>query len=218
MIAVNLRLFGDVLNHSLQLVPDINVVYPGPLEGTEAVTLHQKMRPDVALVDYTLRGLDGPDTTREIRASSPAAKVLLLAGAYGPEDLERALSAGAMGFLPKSLGFDRLVEAIRACHGDRPVGSDQLADLADELRARMQEGDEQYARCASLKERDLEILRHLAEGRSTTEVARTLSMSVGTVKNHLTRILGTIDASSRREAIDMARRAGFLTRGRDPGM
>jgi DNA-binding NarL/FixJ family response regulator len=213
MVAVNLRLFGDVLTHSLQRNSGIEVVYPGPTRGAEVVKLYRRTLPDVLLLDYVLPGLDGPETTQEIRASSPTAKVLLLAGSYGPDDVERALAVGAVGFLPKSLSIDQLVEAIRQVHLQQPfVYQNQLVDLVDELRGRMRDEEELYARCASLTDRELDILRQLAEGRSTRQVATSMSMSSGTVKNYLTRIFCTIGAGSRLEAIYIARRTGLLVR------
>lgn len=213
MVAVNLRLFGDVLTHSLERIAGIEVVYPGPIRGAEVVKLYRRTLPDILLLDYILPGLDGPETTQEIRASSPTAKVLLLAGSYGPDDVERALAVGAVGFLPKSLSIDQLVEAIRQVHLQRPfVYQDQLVNLIDELRGRMRDKEELYERCASLTDRELEILRQLAEGRSTRQVATSMSMSAGTVKNYLTRIFCTTGAGSRLEAIYIARRTGLLVR------
>jgi len=217
MIAARLKLFSEVLAYSLKHAHNIAVVQQGSMDGREAVDAFRRSLPDVVLLDYFLSGLDGPEATREMRAASPDAKVLILAGIYGPDEVERALAAGAVGFLPKSLGFSQLVDAIRQAHRDRPlVYPDQLANLVDELKARIQEGDELYARCGSLTDRELAILRQLSEGSSTSQVAANLAVSAGTVKNQLTRIFSTLGAGSRMEAIDIARRSGFLDGRRAP--
>jgi DNA-binding NarL/FixJ family response regulator len=210
-LALNVRLLGDALARSLEEVDGLEVLAHGPLGGAEAVQELLRLRPDVALLDAALPGLDGPAATEQILASSPGAKVLLLSGVFGPEHVERALAAGAAGFLPKSLGFAQLVEAIRLAHsGAALVYGDDLADLVDVLKARIREGDDLYARYETLTHRELEILRHLGAGRTTSEVAVTMAMSVGTVKNHLTRVFTKTGADTRLEAVETARRIGLI--------
>lgn len=212
VLALNNRLLGDALAYCLQEVEGLEVLAHGPLGGAEAVEEFRRLRPDVALLDYALPGLDGQGATEQILASSPGAKVLLLSGAFGPEHVERALTVGAAGFLPKSLTVAQLVESIRLAHsGESLVYADGLAELVDVLNARIRQGDDLYARYATLTDREVEILRCLGDGQTTSEVAVTLSMSVGTLKNHLSRVFTKTGADTRLEAIDRARRIGLLT-------
>ncbi|HUR18237.1 MAG TPA: response regulator transcription factor [Acidimicrobiales bacterium] len=211
MVAVDIELFGCALAHSIDGWNGIEVVHHGAMGGADALEIFKRASPDVVLLTYELAGLDGPETTEAIRACSSAAKVLLLAGIYGPQQVERALSAGAAGFLPKSLSVSHVVESIRQAHLGRPlVYAEELADIVDGLNKRIRRGDDLYARYATLTERELEILRLLGEGKTSREVAADLFMSAGTLKNQLTKIFSKTGAASRVEAIETARRAGFI--------
>lgn len=216
MVAVNLRLFGDVLALSLERAEGITVVHHGAMGGADAVDAFHRTRPDIALLDYTLVGLDGPEATAAIRRSSPSAKVLLMAGTFAAQDVERALAAGAVGFLPKGVSLSHVVDSVRQAHQGRPlVYADELARLVDQLNARARYGDDLLARCATLSDRELEVLRWLSEGKTTAQVAAAMALSVGTIKNTLTQIFAKTGASTRLEAVDMARMTGVL--GRPPG-
>lgn len=218
MIAVSLRLLADVLARGLQRCEGIKVVHYGAMGGTEAVEVFRRTVPDVALLDYMLPGVDGAVAAGMIRAASPTAKILLLSSVHGPEHIERALAAGAIGFLPKSLSVAQVVEAIRQAHDGRPlVYADELADLVGGLNARIRHGDDLYARYATLTEVEFEILRLLGEGNSTSQVATCLTISPGTVKNRLTRIFAKTGAGTRMEAIDTARRTGLIPPRPGPG-
>ena len=211
MVSVNLKLFSDALAHGLNQTDGITCVQCSARSGAEAVEGFQRALPDVALLDYFLPRLSGPEATEAIRATSPTAKVLVVSGIFGPHHVERALAAGVAGFLPKSLSLAQVVEAIRQAHRGRPlVYADQLARLVDELNARIREGADQRERYATLTDREVEILRHLGDGKSTVEVARSLSVSPGTIKNHLTRIFEKTGAGNRLEAIDRARKTGVI--------
>lgn len=219
MVAVKLRMFADALANTLQQSDGIEVVQHGVMGGAEAVEAFQRTNPDLALLDYLLSGMDGPEATGAIRAASPTAKVLLLSGTYGPDHIERALNFGAVGFLPMSLSPDEVVDAIRQAHRGRPlIYADELAKFVDELNARIQLGDELYARYETLTDHELEILRQLGEGQTTSQVARSLSISPGTLKNQLTRIYAKTGARNRIEVVDIARNTGVLPeRGRRGG-
>lgn len=204
-------MFADALTRSLQRADGIEVVCHGAMSGSQAVEEFGRVRPDVALLDYFLGEVNGCQATRAIRQSSPTARVILLSGVYGPDHIEGALAVGASGFLPKSLGVAQVVEAIRQAHRGRPlVYADDLANLLDELRVRIRHGDDLYSRYGTLTEHELDILRHLGEGKTTSEAAKCLAMSAGTMKNQLTRIFAKTGAATRMEAIDTARRTGLL--------
>lgn len=210
IVAANSRLFADVLAGALRQW-GIEVVHSGPMSGAEAVETFQRACPDVALLDHVLSGCGGLEATGVIRASSPGAKVILLAGIFTPDQVERALSSGAVGFLPKSLGLAELVEAIRQAHRGRPlVYAEELANLVDELNACVQHSEELHDRYATLTGRELELLAQLGDGKMTAEVAANLNVSPGTLKNHLTRIYTKTGAACRLEAIDNARRIGII--------
>lgn len=206
MVGLSRQLFAEVLAFSLGRHDDIDVVHHGAMGGAEAVAAFERVQPDVALLDYVLSGADGPEATRAIVASSPQAKVLLLSWTHGPEQVEKALVAGARGFLPKSLSVAQVVDAVRQVHRGRPLAyGEDLADLVDDLSARIERGDDLRARLMSLTRRELEILVLLGEGHTTKEVARELSTSTGTIKNSLTRIFAKTGARTRLEVINWAR-------------
>lgn len=205
-------LVADALGTALEARAGLTVLEDRPREGIEtlrAVTTHW---PEIVLLDFWLPDMPGPAVIRELLARAPETKVLTLSWFHGPKQVQEALQAGAVGFLPKSLSVDRVAEGIaRALQGDDPVFAEKLAEMVDTITARAAYLQNASSRFASLTVRELEILRLLGAGLSSTAIARRLYISHATVRTHVTRILSKVDASSQLEAVAMAREEGLVS-------
>ncbi|MBI1763780.1 MAG: response regulator transcription factor [Acidobacteria bacterium] len=167
--------------------------------GCEAIRTYQQQQPDVTLMDLRLPDMSGIDALIAIRADFPAARIIMLTTFEGDVEAQRALEAGARGYLLKSLPPKELVEAIRQVHaGKKRIPPELAAQLAEHL------GDE------SLTEREIEVLRHVAGGNRNRDIAEQLFISEETVKVHIKHIMEKLDASDRTQAVAIAVRRGII--------
>lgn len=167
--------------------------------GQEAVELFRRLHPDVTLMDLQMPGMNGLDAIREIRSGSPAARIIVLTTYPGDAKAVQALKAGAGGFLLKSSLRKDLIEAIRAVHsGRRFVPGDVAMLIAENLH------DE------PLSQRELEVLRCVAQGMSNKVVAVHLGIAEETVKAHMKNIMGKLSARDRTHAVAIAIKRGLL--------
>ena len=163
--------------------------------GEQALALFRIHNPDVTLIDQRLPGMTGSETTQKIRAEYPGARILVLSTYACDEEIYRALQCGAMGYLSKSVQREELTQAIRKAASGRRHITPEVATLLAEGMSR-----------SRLSTRELDVLRLLAEGRSTKEIARTLELGPGTVKIHLAAIFRALNAHNRTEAVVLASR------------
>jgi DNA-binding NarL/FixJ family response regulator len=167
--------------------------------GDEAVALCREYRPDVAIVDLRLPGLSGFEVVSGVHLEVPGTAVLVVSNYEGSEDVHRALSAGALGYLTKDAGAEELISAIKSvCGGLRFVSKAAGAMLA----ARSQSEE--------LTDREFDVLRELVKGRSNKEIAAGLGISENTVRIHMGRILDKIGATDRTQAALMAIQRGLV--------
>ncbi len=168
-------------------------------DGAEAVARFAELRPDVTLMDLQMPGSSGFDAIEGIRARSLRAPILVLTTYPGDSQALRALRAGANGYLLKSCIRRELIDAIRAVHaGRRPIS----AEIAQEIAA--------HALDERLTEREIAILRLVAEGHPNKQVAWRLQVSTDTVKAHLKNIFAKLDVSDRTQAVIIAARRGYI--------
>ena len=167
--------------------------------GEQALALFRDYRPDVTLMDLRLPGMSGSETTHAIRATFPDARVIILSTYVSDEEIYGALQAGAMAYLVKSVQRQELTHAIRrAAAGLRHIPSDVAARLADRMSR------------AQLSARELEVLRLLAGGKRNREIASALDITEGTVKLHVSSILGKLGVLDRTEAVTVALQRGIV--------
>jgi len=166
--------------------------------GEEALRLCSELRPDVVLMDMSMPGMDGVETTQALLASLPRVQVLVLSSFYDPEMVQRAMQAGAIGYLVKGISANRLAQAIREAHAGRP----SLAPEA--VQALVHRPAPSPGLGNDLTEREREVLALLATGLTNVEVARRLTVSVSTVKYHLRGIYSKLGAANRAEAVALA--------------
>ena len=207
-------LFCEGLRTLLDLQPDIEVVGEAN-NGREAIECVARAAPDVVLMDIRMPVLDGVAATRDIRAHHPNTQVIVLTTFDDDEYVFEALRAGAVGYLLKDVASDRLAEAIRcAARGESflqpSVAAKVVAEftrLADAPHARTRANQ---ALIKSLSDRELEILRLVAIGASNKEIAATLVIAEGTVKNHVTNILGKLGVRDRTQAALKVKELGLV--------
>ena len=186
------------LKTSIEMEPDFCVVAEAST-GEQAILDFREHRPDVALIDLRLPGMDGIQTTAAICREFSQAKVIILSTYKGGDDILRAMQAGAKTYLPKSVQREELIGAIRAI----AVGDTYMPNIvANRLAERLRRPD--------LTVRELEVLRLVAAGNSNKEIATALSLEVTTVKLHVGKILGKLHARDRTEAATLAIQGGIV--------
>lgn len=212
LVADSQLLFADALAQALGAEDGIAVVDERPDRGPSTLDAVARLRPDVVIYDDSMLGLDGPAATKAIASFAPQAKVLVSSWFHSSDQIRATLRAGAAGFVPKSLRLAQLVHAVRQAAAGQPlVFGDQLAGLIEDLEGRWDESVSRYERLSSLTSRELQVLQVLAEGRALPEVAEELSISLGTLRNHVHKSLAKTGARTHVEAVAMARAAGFLS-------
>lgn len=186
----------------LSLADGIEVVAVGA-NGLEAVRLYREHRPDVTLIDLRMPELDGAGATARIRAENPEAKVLVLTTFDDDASIKSALDAGAAGYLTKDAGRDELVRAVRDAHSGRtPLDS----RVAGRVIAGLPDASVNLAaRFPDLTPREVDVLRHMADGRTNPQIASEMYVSVATVKSHVNQIFAKLGVTDRAAAIAKAR-------------
>jgi DNA-binding NarL/FixJ family response regulator len=182
----------------IALEPDMTVCAQAST-GEQAQMLFRTHRPDVTLMDLRLPGMNGSDTIQAIRHEFPDARIVMISTYVCDEEIYGALQAGAMAYLVKSVQREELIRAIRkAAAGQRHIPAEVAARLADRVTR------------SQLSGREIEVLRLLVGGRRNREIANALDITEGTVKLHVSSILGKLGASDRTEAVTVALQRGIV--------
>jgi DNA-binding NarL/FixJ family response regulator len=167
--------------------------------GREAIERFREHRPDVTLMDLRMPDMSGIEAIGVIRAEFPGARVIVLTTYAGDVQAASALKAGASGYLLKNLVRKELLDTIRAVHaGKRRVPPEIATEIAEHV------ADD------ALTEREVEVLRGVAGGKSNKTIASELGISEGTVKTHMKSILPKLDASDRTHAVMIALKRGIF--------
>lgn len=196
VIADDEQLIRGALAALLALEPDIDVVGEAQ-DGASAVSITLTHRPDIALLDLEMPGLDGVDAAREIIAQTEAVVVIVTRHAR-PGALRRALSAGVRGFVPKSTPAGELADIIRrVAAGERYVDASLAAAALTE--------DE-----SPLTPRETDVLRLTDQGLPLKHIARELGLASGTVRNHASSAIIKLHADTRQSAARVARERGWI--------
>jgi two-component system NarL family response regulator len=181
-------------------------------DGDDAVTRAIDLAPDVVLMDVRMPRLSGIEATRAIAEAVPSAKILMLTVSDEEEDLYDAIKAGATGYLLKEISIEEVATAIRAVVSGQSLISPSMASkLLSEFTNLAKKADERQAvPTPRLTERELEVLKLVAQGMSNREIAGELFISENTVKNHVRNILEKLHLHSRMEAVVYAVREKLL--------
>lgn len=204
-------LFREGLRTLLSVQPELEVVGEAG-NGEEAVHRVKALHPQVVLMDLRMPVLGGVEATRRVRAAAPDCRVIVLTTFDDEEEVFDALRAGAVGYLLKDAPSAQLAEAIRAAaRGDSFLQPSIASKVLAEFKRLSPARPAAKARLVDpLSDRELEVLRHLAQGRSNKEIAAELALAEGTVKNHMTNILSKLAVQDRTQAALRARELGFL--------
>ena len=206
LLADDHAIMRDGIRALLSLYDDIEIVGEAS-EGKEAIEKAQELIPDVVVMDIAMPGMDGLEATRRIKKNNPKVKILVLTQHDNREYILSAIKAGAAGYVPKKALGSELVSAIRAvCKGDSFLYPSAAATLIKDYLRRTDE--EPYDR---LTAREREILKLIAEGHTSREIAGKLFVSLKTVLGHRTKIMQKLDIHNRTELIRYAVRKGLIT-------
>jgi two-component system NarL family response regulator len=198
LIADDHPFFVDGLAANIETEPDMTIVARAA-DGLVAVALVREHSPDVILMDLRMPVMNGVEAITQIMRDAPASRIIVLTTYDGDEDIHRALKAGAKAYLLKDAFREELLAAIRGVHsGGRHIPPRVAGRLAERMGA------------GELTERELEVLRLVAGGRSNREIGEALSIAEGTVKAHVNNILNKLNANDRTHAAMLALERGLF--------
>ncbi|QGH70178.1 response regulator transcription factor [Pseudactinotalea sp. HY158] len=196
LIADDEAMIRSALAALLRLEDDIDVVAECA-DGEAAVDLALRLEPDVCLLDLEMPGLDGVEVAERLRRTV-ASRCVVVTRHARPGVLRRALASGVAGFLPKSRGAEEVAQVIRrVAAGARYVDPEVAADALSDERS-------------PLTDRELDVLRAGRRGQTTGQIARSLSLAPGTVRNHISTVLGKLQVATRQQAVLLAEERGWI--------
>ena len=201
----------DLVRHGLRMILELGgiEVVGEAADGARAVAACTELSPDVVLMDIRMPGMDGVEATTRITESSDA-RVIALTTFDVDQHVVDMLRAGAVGFLLKDVTSDSLLDAVRrAAAGDPVVAPAVMARMMDHFSARPPAARRLPPGYGDLSEREREILALIGAGRSNTEIAQDLFISMATVKTHIRHIFAKLDLRDRAQAVVVARDAGL---------
>lgn len=191
-------LFREGIATVIRSQPDMTLVAEAA-SGSQAVKQFREYRPDVTLMDLRLPDRSGIEVIAGIRSLSAGARIIILTTCEGDVEIQRALKAGASGYLLKSMPPMDLVEAIRQVNsGKKRVPPEVALRLAEHFNDEF------------LTDREVDVLRHVSDGNRNCDIAQRLFISQQTVKVHLKHIMDKLGASDRTEAVAIGVRRGFI--------
>ncbi|MGI8866506.1 MAG: response regulator [Rubrobacteraceae bacterium] len=178
--------------------------------GEEAIKLAAEHAPDVALMDLIMPGMDGVETTRQLVAKSPRTNVVMLTSYHDDEHIFPAIRAGALSYVLKEIGPDELADAVRkAAAGEAVLHPRVAARVVRELHGARRDAPNVFH---ELSDREMEVLKLIADGCTNAEIAAKLYLSEKTVKSHVSNILGKLHLADRTQAAVYAWREGVVRR------
>lgn len=192
----------------LETLPEFNVVGEAA-SGEETIKMVGDLIPDVVLMDLVMPGMDGIETTREVKKVSPRTQIVVLTSYHEDEHIFPALKAGAISYVLKDMKMDKLAEAIQsAIRGEVTLHPLVATRVLRNLRGESN-GESFYA---ELTERELEVLKFIANGLSNSQIADQLVISTNTVKGHVSNILSKLHLADRTQVAVYAWQKGIVHR------
>jgi two-component system nitrate/nitrite response regulator NarL len=185
------------LNQLIELEDDMEVIAEAS-DGKSAITLAEELEPDLIVLDLNMQGMDGLETLHAMRNAQVTSRIIMLTVSDNDEDVVRAITFGADGYLLKDMDPEQIIVRLREALNGTMVISDKLTHV---LIGALRKGDDgRTKQLASLTSRELEILKLIAKGLSNKLIARELDISDGTVKVHVKHVLKKLGLRSRVEA------------------
>jgi NarL family two-component system response regulator LiaR len=195
----------DGLQALLSVEPGMQVV-GSAADGIEAVHLARELNPDVILLDLVMPRMDGVQAINEIKRNDPTARILVLTSFAENHQVFSAIKSGAMGYIMKDTSADELIRAIRDTHHNKPV---LQPEIARRLMRDIQNPEPQTNIENALTDREMEIIRQVALGKTNQEIADELVVSERTVRTHITNILAKLRLSNRTQLALYALKEGI---------
>jgi NarL family two-component system response regulator LiaR len=195
----------DGLQALLSVEPGMQVV-GSAADGIEAVRLARELNPDVILLDLVMPRMDGVQAIIEIKRNDPTARILVLTSFAENHQVFSAIKSGAMGYIMKDTSADELIHAIRDTHHNKPV---LQPEIARRLMRDIQNPEPQTNTENALTDREMEIIRQVALGKTNQEIADELVVSERTVRTHITNILAKLRLSNRTQLALYALKEGI---------
>jgi NarL family two-component system response regulator LiaR len=195
----------DGLQALLSVEPGMQVV-GSAADGIEAVHLARELNPDVILLDLVMPRMDGVQAIIEIKRNDPTARILVLTSFAENHQVFSAIKSGAMGYIMKDTSADELIHAIRDTHHNKPV---LQPEIARRLMRDIQNPEPQTNTENALTDREMEIIRQVALGKTNQEIADELVVSERTVRTHITNILAKLRLSNRTQLALYALKEGI---------
>jgi NarL family two-component system response regulator LiaR len=195
----------DGLQALLSVEPGMQVV-GSAADGLDAVRLSQELAPDVILLDLVMPRMDGVQAINEIKRNDPAARILVLTSFAENHQVFSAIKSGAMGYIMKDSSANELIRAIRDTYHNKPV---LQPEIARKLMRDIQNPVQQTTIENTLTDREMEIMRQVALGKTNQEIADELVVSERTVRTHITNILAKLRLSNRTQLALYALREGI---------
>ena len=188
----------------------VNVVGEAP-NGQTAIRLASELAPDVVVMDLNMPGMTGVETTRKLAGIAPLTRVVVLTISADDDDVMDAVMAGACGYLLKDSSIQELIVGIRAAaEGESLISPQIAAKVLRRLRAQSSSEDAAETIRAELSDREIEVLKLIANGKDNAQIARELFISPKTVKNHISNILMKLQIDNRIQAAVYAVRSGIV--------
>lgn len=206
-------LFREGLRILLSQNPRLEIVAEAG-NGEEAIAAAKLHVPDIVLMDLRMPRLNGVEATRQITRELPETRVIVLTTFEDDDEVYEAITAGATGYLLKASPSERVIEAIElTARGEsfiEPSVTAKLLTHFSRLAADHTKREAPQPLAEPLSSRELDVLRHLASGRSNKEIAHELGIAEGTVKNHMSNVIGKLGALDRTQAALRARELGLI--------
>lgn len=180
-------------------------------DGEQAIELARQLRPDVIIMDVRMRGIDGVEATRQIKAEMPDLKVVVLSAYDNREYIVGMAKAGMSGYLLKDCAFEELVGAIRTVLQNKSYLSPAAATVILDAQSEVEATQGAFLHNASLSESDREIIKLLAEGKSAREIAATNNLSIKTIEGRRRRIMRRMNVATIAELTRYAVREGIVS-------
>jgi DNA-binding NarL/FixJ family response regulator len=202
------RLFARGLSGLVDMLDDVEVVGTA-YDGEEALSVCEQTEPDVVLMDISMPKMDGISATRRLKDLLPQTAVIILTGHEEDEHIFEGIKAGAQGYLLKDAEIEDLSQAIHTVHSGHTIIA---PDLAQKMLATFESGRSGGSRLAPpLTEREMEVIRALAQGKSDRQIARSLGISEKTVRHHTSNIYRKLHIFDRTQAVLYAIKEGVIS-------
>ena len=202
------QLFREGIVNLLSAAPEIEIVAQAE-NGLEAIEKAKKLKPDIVIMDLGMPGMNGVEATQILQKELPQIKVLALSMHSDKQYIKEVLEAGAYGYLFKNCTYDQLIEAVNTVSHGKKYLSDKITEVL--IQDYLGREDDVHNNNADLSERESEILKLLAEGKSTREISDMLCISVKTVGTHKQNILEKLNLKTNADLIKYAIRKGIVS-------